>query len=113
MEYPIDPVSVRASSAHDVHGKGCDGSTRGDQCPRIHTRAVRAPGGEKRKRGDPSDGPHFKYDSCMGDAQRLTPDEQVRFAFAAYESGRDFTVAVEEGATMIRLGTVLFGERNQ
>jgi len=25
----------------------------------------------------------------------------------------DFTVAVEEGATMIRLGTVLFGERNQ
>src|SRR5436309_3609212 len=32
----------------------------------------------------------------MGDAQRLTPDEQVRFAFAAYESGRDFTVAVEE-----------------
>src|SRR2546427_4053786 len=32
----------------------------------------------------------------MGDAQRLTPDEQVRFAFTAYESGRDFTVAVEE-----------------
>src|SRR5437899_9709317 len=32
----------------------------------------------------------------MGDTQRLTPDEQVRFAFAASESGRDFTVAVEE-----------------
>src|SRR5712691_12006056 len=32
----------------------------------------------------------------MGDTQRLTPDEQVRFAFAAYESGRDFTLAVEE-----------------
>jgi uncharacterized pyridoxal phosphate-containing UPF0001 family protein len=25
----------------------------------------------------------------------------------------DFAVAVEEGATMIRLGTVLFGERPQ
>src|SRR5438105_4425626 len=32
----------------------------------------------------------------MGDTQRLSPDEQIRFAFAAYESGRDFTVAVEE-----------------
>src|SRR5712691_4950094 len=32
----------------------------------------------------------------MGDTQRLTPDEQIQFAFAAYESGRDFTVAVEE-----------------
>jgi len=32
----------------------------------------------------------------MGDAQRLSPDEQIRFAFGAYESGRDFTVAVEE-----------------
>jgi uncharacterized pyridoxal phosphate-containing UPF0001 family protein len=25
----------------------------------------------------------------------------------------DFTVAVEEGATMVRLGTILFGERPQ
>ncbi len=32
----------------------------------------------------------------MGDAQRLTPDEQIRFAREAYEAGRDFTVAVEE-----------------
>src|SRR5919204_1095841 len=32
----------------------------------------------------------------MGDTQRLSPDEQIRFAFAAYESSRDFTVAVEE-----------------
>src|SRR5437899_3516003 len=32
----------------------------------------------------------------MGDTQRLTPEEQIQFAFAAYESGRDFTVAVEE-----------------
>src|SRR5438874_9182386 len=32
----------------------------------------------------------------MGDTQRLSPDEQIRFAREAYENGRDFTVAVEE-----------------
>src|SRR6266508_3269463 len=32
----------------------------------------------------------------MGDAQKLTPDEQIRSAFEAYEAGKDFTVAVEE-----------------
>jgi carboxylate-amine ligase len=32
----------------------------------------------------------------VGDAQRLTPDEQIRTAREAFESGRDFTVAVEE-----------------
>jgi glutamate---cysteine ligase / carboxylate-amine ligase len=32
----------------------------------------------------------------VGDAQRLTPDEQIRTATEAFESGRDFTVAVEE-----------------
>src|SRR6266540_2277307 len=32
----------------------------------------------------------------MGDTQTLTPDEQIKWAFEAYESGTDFTVAVEE-----------------
>jgi carboxylate-amine ligase len=32
----------------------------------------------------------------MGDTQKLTPDEQIRSAFDAYEDGTDFTVAVEE-----------------
>src|ERR671936_383971 len=32
----------------------------------------------------------------MGDAQKLRPDEQIRFAREAYENGTDFTVAVEE-----------------
>ncbi|HLM33342.1 MAG TPA: hypothetical protein VK285_04680, partial [Gaiellaceae bacterium] len=32
----------------------------------------------------------------MGDAQRLSPDEQLRSAREAFEEGRDFTVAVEE-----------------
>jgi carboxylate-amine ligase len=32
----------------------------------------------------------------VGDAQRLTPDEQIRFAREAFEDGQDLTVAVEE-----------------
>jgi carboxylate-amine ligase len=32
----------------------------------------------------------------MGDTQRLSPEEQIRFAREAYENGRDFTLAVEE-----------------
>src|SRR6266542_5343484 len=32
----------------------------------------------------------------MGDTQKLSPDEQIRSAFEAYENGKDFTVAVEE-----------------
>jgi carboxylate-amine ligase len=32
----------------------------------------------------------------VGDAQRLSPDEQIRSAREAFEEGRDFTIAVEE-----------------
>src|ERR671937_883575 len=32
----------------------------------------------------------------MGDAQRLSPDEQLRCAREQYESAQDFTVAIEE-----------------
>ena len=32
----------------------------------------------------------------MGDAQKLSPEEQIRSARGAYENGRDFTLAVEE-----------------
>ncbi len=32
----------------------------------------------------------------MGEAQRLPPEEQIRFAREQYESARDFTLAVEE-----------------
>ena len=32
----------------------------------------------------------------MGDAQRLSPEEQIRFAHEQYATARDFTVAVEE-----------------
>src|SRR5919197_1696421 len=32
----------------------------------------------------------------MGDAQKLSPDEQIRSAYEAFENGQDFTVAIEE-----------------
>jgi glutamate---cysteine ligase / carboxylate-amine ligase len=32
----------------------------------------------------------------MGEAQKLSPEEQVRFAHEGFEAGQDFTVAVEE-----------------
>ncbi|MGH3018852.1 MAG: carboxylate-amine ligase, partial [Gaiellaceae bacterium] len=32
----------------------------------------------------------------MGDAQKLSPEEQIRSGREGFESGRDFTVAVEE-----------------
>ena len=32
----------------------------------------------------------------MGEAQRLSPDEQLRLARAQFDEGQDFTVAVEE-----------------
>jgi carboxylate-amine ligase len=32
----------------------------------------------------------------VGDAQRLSPDEQIRFAREAFDDGHDFTIAVEE-----------------
>jgi glutamate---cysteine ligase / carboxylate-amine ligase len=37
----------------------------------------------------------------VGDAQRLSPDEQIRFARDAFENGQDFTIAVEEEFALI------------
>jgi len=37
----------------------------------------------------------------VGDQQRLSPDEQVRSAREAFESGQDFTIAVEEEFALV------------
>src|SRR4051795_11266752 len=47
----------------------------------------------------------------MGDTQKLTPDEQVRSAFEAYESGTDFTVAVEEEFAILDRETLELSNR--
>ncbi len=47
----------------------------------------------------------------MGDTQKLTPDEQVRSAFEAYEGGTDFTVAVEEEFAILDRHTLELSNR--
>jgi carboxylate-amine ligase len=47
----------------------------------------------------------------MGDSQRLTPDEQIAFARAQFESGTDFTVAVEEEFAVLDPETLSLASR--
>jgi glutamate---cysteine ligase / carboxylate-amine ligase len=47
----------------------------------------------------------------MGDTQRLTSDEQIRFAREAYENGSDFTVAVEEEFAVLDPETLSLANR--
>src|SRR5437868_6547466 len=48
----------------------------------------------------------FKYDSQVGDAQRLAPDEQIAFARDAFENADDLTVAVEEEFALLEPDTL-------
>jgi glutamate---cysteine ligase / carboxylate-amine ligase len=47
----------------------------------------------------------------MGDTQKLSPDEQIRTAREAYESGRDFTLAVEEEFAVLDPGSLELSNR--
>ena len=47
----------------------------------------------------------------MGDTQRLSPDEQIRFAREAYDNGRDFTLAVEEEFAVLDPDTLALSNR--
>ena len=42
----------------------------------------------------------------MGDQQRLSPDEQIRSAHEAFETGQDFTIAVEEEFALLDPATL-------
>ena len=42
----------------------------------------------------------------MGDQQRLSPDEQIRTAYEAFETAADFTVAVEEEFALLDPGSL-------
>jgi carboxylate-amine ligase len=42
----------------------------------------------------------------VGDAQRLSPDEQIRSAREAFEDGQDFTIAVEEEFALLDADTL-------
>jgi carboxylate-amine ligase len=47
----------------------------------------------------------------VGDTQKLTPDEQIRFAYDAYENGADFTLAVEEEFAVLDPETLALANR--
>jgi carboxylate-amine ligase len=47
----------------------------------------------------------------VGDTQTLSPDEQIRSAYEAYENGQDFTVAVEEEFAVLDLETLSLTNR--
>jgi carboxylate-amine ligase len=47
----------------------------------------------------------------MGDAQRLSPDEQIRFARESFENAKDFDVAVEEEFAILDPGTLALVNR--
>ena len=47
----------------------------------------------------------------MGDEQRLSPEEQVRTAFEAFEAADDLTVAVEEEFALLDPGTLELANR--
>src|SRR5687768_9691668 len=47
----------------------------------------------------------------MGDEQRLTPEEQLRAAREGFDSGRDFTVAVEEEFALLDPDTLALVNR--
>ena len=47
----------------------------------------------------------------MGDTQKLSPEEQIRFAHDAYESGQDFTLAVEEEFAVLEPETLGLANR--
>lgn len=47
----------------------------------------------------------------MGDAQRLTPKEQLRFSRESFESARDFTLAVEEEFAVLDPETLSLANR--
>jgi glutamate---cysteine ligase / carboxylate-amine ligase len=47
----------------------------------------------------------------VGDQQRRSPDEQIRFAYEAFESGQDFTIAVEEEFALLDSETLELSNR--
>src|SRR6266480_5723927 len=47
----------------------------------------------------------------MGDSQKLTPDEQIRFAREQFESATDLTLAVEEEFAVLAPQTLSLANR--
>jgi len=63
--------------------------------------------------GDPEDArPYFKTTKALFDEVNRTHIKGVDLACLSMGMSNSYPVAIEEGATMVRIGTLLFGERS-
>lgn len=56
--------------------------------------------------------PEFKLLKQLSDEHQHLNDGAVNLEHISMGMTNDFTVAIEEGSTMVRIGTAIFGERN-
>jgi hypothetical protein len=55
--------------------------------------------------------PHFRALRALRDAEAVGPRHHVSLHHLSMGMSLDFEVAIEEGATIVRIGTAIFGER--
>ncbi len=56
--------------------------------------------------------PYFRELRHLADSIRQTSYARIRMAELSMGMSQDYPVAVEEGATLVRIGTAIFGQRN-
>jgi PLP dependent protein len=63
--------------------------------------------------GNPEDArPYFKATKSVFDRMKKTGTPGVEMRFLSMGMSNSYKIAIEEGANIVRIGTVLFGERN-
>jgi hypothetical protein len=56
--------------------------------------------------------PYFRHMKSLFDSYKNLEDERMDMEVLSMGMSGDYEVAIEEGATMIRVGTAIFGARN-
>jgi len=54
----------------------------------------------------------FRYLKALFDKQAQFPIPNSRFTILSMGMSSDYKIAIEEGSTMVRIGSLLFGDRN-
>lgn len=113
---PAQDVLIEVSLAGEAQKAGCDPSA----LPQLLD-AIAGSGGSLRCRGlmcmpplsdDPeASRPYFRKLRQLREEVGQTPRSHVELIELSMGMSHDFTVAIEEGATLVRIGTALFGPR--
>lgn len=113
---PPQDVLIEVSLAGEAQKAGCDPSA----VPQL-LHAIALSGGSLRCRGlmcvpplsdDPeASRPYFRRLRQLREEWGQTPRPHVELAELSMGMSHDFAVAIEEGATLVRIGTALFGPR--